>query len=126
MFEFSNSPDESYILDLAQHTHQFFLFLNGYVDNTLSNEMRTALFVLTNSYLEGDQRLKQSGAKNENITYSLFSIYELLKSELSKAISENETELSNEAVSTLNEYVDAEKYIALRWIARDSIDKAFV
>lgn len=88
--------------------------------------MRTALFVLTNSYLEGDQRLKQSGAKNENITYSLFSIYELLKSELSKAISENETELSNEAVSTLNEYVDAEKYIALRWIARDSIDKAFV
>ncbi len=126
MFEFSSTPNEQYILDLAEHRHQFILFLNAYAEDTLSVDMENALFSLALSYCFGDPRLSHVDVSVNNIAGLYFDIVSLLKDEIDTAISLLPEQLSDSSKQLLQDYTNTEAYIKLRWAARSAVDKAFI
>lgn len=121
MFEFTTSPDENYIISLAQHRHQFLLCANAIVLDSFNNTDRQLFDILISAYKHGNPALQydENGfGSNEAL---IINIIELLDSELDKALSTYPHKLTNETVLILEDFKDNESYMYLRWNAIQSL-----
>ena len=125
MYEFLETPTEEYIYDLHQHRHQYRLFINAIVNNTLSEGEWMLFHALVISYIENHPELSHLDYDTSPKQDIFMCILELLDSECDKAINNYRGDLSDLTMGDILHWDEIFYYIGMEQRAKTAINKAF-